>query len=338
MKNLMLICGGQSPEHEISLRSAKNVLTALDRNKYAVQVIGISKAGGWYALEEEELNATIGKNSREVTLVPGRSDCFQSVNGSLGRIDIVFPLLHGPNGEDGAIQGMLKLLNVPFVGTGVLGSAVCMDKDIAKRILKHEGIPVANWKLLTREDTIPAYNDISDKLGIVVYVKPANMGSSVGVHTVSSKEQWKAAVADAFTYDRKVIVEEKLFGRELECAVSGNETPEASGVGEVISGDLYSYEEKYADTSTAQTIIPATVSDEELDRLRTTAIKAYKALNCFGLSRVDMFLNETGEVYVNEVNTIPGFTSISMYPKLWLESGITYAALLDRLVDLAIEL
>jgi len=336
MQNLILLCGGNSPEHEISMRSAKNILKALDREKYVVQVIGISKKGQWFLLDEKNLGASVPDEGLMVSIRPGTRDCFYTSKSSLGDVDVIFPILHGPNGEDGSIQGLIQILDIPFVGPGILGSSICMDKELTKRILRQEGIDVAAWIMLRKGDMIPDFEDVATKLGSVVFVKPANMGSSVGVSRVTNKSDWSIAVKEAFRYDNKVLVEECLIGREMECAVLGNESPKASGVGEVKSGDVYSYDAKYDESSSAKVMIPAEVSNTELDALKSTAVDSYKALECGGLSRVDMFLDENGGVFVNEVNTMPGFTSISMYPKLWENEGLGYTELINQLIELAI--
>lgn len=336
MKNLLILCGGQSPEHEISIRSTKNILKALDQNKYAISIIGISNKGQWRYVSEEELSDKITNQGKEVSIHPGEVDSIRVDKIDLGHFDLVFPILHGPNGEDGTIQGLLKLLGFPFVGPNVLASAVSMDKDITKRLLRDAGLKVAKWELASKGKPIPEYTDIVNKLGAVVFVKPANMGSSVGVHRVTSASEWDHAMKDAFSFDSKVLVEESIEGRELECAVLGNESPQASGVGEVQSGNFYSFDEKYNSGSSAEIVIPAKVDAKYLPDLKSTAIKAYQALNCEGMSRVDMFLTNDGDILINEVNTIPGFTSISMYPKLWEHEGLSYSDLLDRLIELGI--
>ena len=333
MKNLVLICGGVSPEHEISIRSARNILQALDDKKYQIHLIGISKSGSWYLIDKQNLDDEIPEGGNQISLVPGNRDCLQTSEGSIGDVDVVFPILHGPNGEDGSVQGLLQLLNVPFVGPSVLGSSISMDKDVAKQLLKHNGIQVANWISLKKGDIQPEFSEVVDQLGDVVFVKPANMGSSVGVSRVTNSEELNQAIEDAFLHDKKVLIEECLKGRELECAVIGNESPRASGVGEVISGEVYTYDEKYAENSTAQVIIPANVSKSELLLLQEAALNSYKALECEGLARVDMFLTDSGQIIVNEVNTMPGFTSISMYPQLWVQEGMSYTELLDELID-----
>lgn len=337
MINLLVLCGGQSPEHEISVRSTKNILGAIDQSKYQITLVGIAKNGSWRLLKEEDLEKEIVNQGISVAIQPGQDSCFSSEGDPLPKFDVVFPILHGPNGEDGTIQGLLSLLGIPFVGPGVLGSSVSMDKDVTKRLLRDAGLKVADWILVQRGNEIPAYKEVKKQFGSVVFVKPANMGSSVGVHRVTNEQEWKHAIDDALKYDRKVLVERSINGRELECAVLGNENPQATGVGEVQSGDFYSYDEKYASTSHAEIVIPAKVDEKYLSDLKRTAIDAYQALNCEGMSRVDMFLTDDGDILVNEVNTIPGFTSISMYPKLWEQEGLSYSKLIDRLIELAIE-
>lgn len=337
MKRILILCGGQSPEHSISIRSCKNILKAINRNQFSITVIGISQSGEWKLVEESELEEEIYLQGKLVDIRPGKQDCFWVHGESLGAFDVVFPILHGPNGEDGTVQGLLKLLKLPFVGPSVIGSSVSMDKDVTKRLLVQEGLQVADWIMIRKGDPIPSFDEASTRLGSVLFVKPANMGSSVGVHRVTDVEEWNTAIQDALKYDRKVLIEREVKGRELECAVLGNDAPKASGVGEVSSGNFYSYDEKYASTSAAEIIIPARIDERYLPKLRETAVRAYKALECEGLSRVDMFLTENGEVLVNEVNTIPGFTSISMYPKLWETEGISYDELLSTLIELAIE-
>ena len=337
MVNLVILCGGVSPEHEISIRSTKNILAALDRDKYNFHVIGISKSGEWFLLDEDAIDKSIEGGNVLVKITPGKRDWLSTDDENIGPVDVVFPVLHGPNGEDGSIQGLLQNLGTPFVGPGVLSSSIAMDKDVCKSLLKNCNVLVANWISLRSDDEIPAYSIVSGKLGNILFVKPANMGSSVGVSRVTNENEWKDAVAEAFKYDSKILVEECLIGRELECAVLGNANPKASTVGEVKSGEVYSFDEKYASTSSAEIHIPADVSSDELQVLQSTALTSYKALGCEGLSRIDMFLTSEKKVYVNEVNTIPGFTSISMYPKLWEESGVNYSDLLDELITLGLQ-
>ena len=246
--------------------------------------------------------------------------------------------MHGPLGEDGTIQGLLRVLELPFVGPDVLGSAAAMDKDLAKRILRDAGLNVARGQVFhAHEKDQIRYEELTARFGSPIFVKPANMGSSVGVHKVTGAEKLRTAVADAFLYDRKIIIEEMIHGRELECAVLGNEDPQTTAVGEVVTAEGYTYEAKYVSDTAAALHIPAKVSEPELAELRSVAKKAYQALCCEGLSRVDMFLTNAGTVYVNEINTLPGFTNISMYPKLWEKAGVAYPELIERLIQLAID-
>ena len=337
MKRVLILCGGQSPEHQISIRSCKNILKAIDREEHSVTVIGISREGRWLLQDEADLGDEITIKGVDVEIRPGRQDCFYSHGNSLGTFDVIFPILHGPNGEDGAMQGLFQLLGIPFVGCGLLSSAASMDKDFTKRLLRDGGVGVAKWITLLNESDAPSFTEVVEQLSEVVFVKPANMGSSVGVSRVSNEAEWHAAIEEAFGYDSKVLVEESIAGKELECAVIGNGAPKASGVGEVKSGNFYSYEEKYEAQSEAQVIIPADIDSKYLPDLKKTAINAYKILDCSGMSRVDMFLTDTGEIYVNEINTIPGFTSISMYPKLWEVEGLGYTELITELISLANE-
>ncbi|MEM9895280.1 MAG: D-alanine--D-alanine ligase family protein [Bacteroidota bacterium] len=336
--NLFLLCGGQSPEHSISLRSAKNIYEALDKSAYNIFILGISRTGEWYLVDSADMEGEIIPSNQRITLAPGASAPFILNGSSLPQCDVCFPVLHGPNGEDGTVQGLLQLLKVPFVGSGVMSSSMTMDKDVTKRLLISAGIKVAPGSVFHRHSSIPLYDQLAKELGSTLFIKPANMGSSVGVHRVTSQEQLDNGLADAFKYDHKVIIEQQVEGRELECAVKGNASVKCSGVGEVVASDFYSYDEKYAQHSRAKTIIPANVTQKELEELKKTAIEAYKALECKGLARVDMFLTGHGDVLVNEINSLPGFTSISMYPKLWEQEGFAYSDLLDELIELALQI
>jgi D-alanine-D-alanine ligase len=258
----------------------------------------------------------------------------------LGQLDVVFPVLHGPYGEDGSVQGLCRLANMPCVGAGVLGSAVGMDKDVMKRLLRDAGIPIARFVTLPRGMRAPDFPALKEELGTPLFVKPANLGSSVGISRVESDEEYRAALASAFEYDTKVVVEECIVGREIECAVLGNEDPQASIPGEIVAGGghtFYDYEAKYIDEKGAELRIPAPLDSRITEKVQSLARRAFTVLCCEGMARVDMFVKEGGEVLVNEINTIPGFTRISMYPKLWEASGISYSQLVDRLITLAIE-
>ena len=343
-----ILFGGKSAEHEISLLSAKNIAEAIDKRKYQVVLIGIDKKGVW------TLNRTLpsgksilpslpsGKTSKSLALVPGR-EVKQLVSHSNfqppGPIDVVFPVLHGPFGEDGTVQGLLKLANVPFVGASVLGSAVGMDKDVMKRLLRDAGIPSVKFLVLDRSSSGGIkFEKVKRYLKLPAFVKPANLGSSVGINKVKNRKQFESAVKEAFKFDNKILVEESIQGREIECSVLGNDQPIASVPGEIITHhDFYSYKAKYQNEKGAVLEIPAKLPVAIVHKVQDLAIKTFKALCCDGMARVDFFLKNNQEVLVNEINTIPGFTKISMYPKLWEASGISYTKLIDRLIQLALE-
>jgi len=347
--NVAVLFGGKSAEHEVSLQSAKNVINAIDREKYAVTLIGIDKSGHWYinANSQFMLNyidlreVTTNKAHSEVVLVPGDEGqhLIHIAEGHIGcKIDVVFPVLHGPYGEDGTVQGLLKLANIPFVGPGVLGSAVGMDKDVAKRLLRDAKIPIAKFVAVHAWDKDKiAFREAVQCLGLPLFVKPANAGSSVGVSKVHDESQFNSALQRAFEFDHKILIEEFIQGREVECAVLGNEDPVASNIGEIIpQQDFYSYEAKYLDENGALINIPAELAAKTKKAIQELAIKTFQTLGCEGMARIDFFLTKDNRVVVNEINTIPGFTKISMYPKLWENSGITYQELVDQLIQLAL--
>jgi D-alanine-D-alanine ligase len=347
---LVLFFGGQSMEHAVSLESAKNVADALDAAKYDVHLIGIDRKGVWRFIENREtLRKTdvarpidLETSGPAVFMVPsskGVEILELETNKRLGQVDVAFPILHGPYGEDGTIQGYFRTLGLPYVGSGVLGSAVGMDKDVAKRLFRDAGLPIGNFLCLERHaQSTYHFSHISSELGLPFFLKPVNMGSSVGVHKVSNETEFKAALADAFLYDVKVLVEEFIPGREIECSVIGNHEVKASTPGEVLpQHDFYSYEAKYLDENGAKIKIPADLTAEQKTVVKALAIKVYQTLCCEGLSRVDFFLHKDGRFLVNEVNTIPGFTKISMYPKMWSQDGLAYSDLIDRLIELAFE-
>lgn len=318
-----IIFGGKSAEHEVSLQSAKNVLEAIDQEKYEPILISVDKSGRW------RINDSLVALMPQIGLTKGENKI---------SIDVAFPILHGPFGEDGTVQGLLKLANIPFVGSGVLGSAVGMDKDVMKRLLREASVPVGKFIALTSSETVPDYWAVKQKLGAPFFIKPANMGSSVGISKVHDAAEYLPAVKKAFAYDVKIVIEEYIKGREIECAVLGNDKPTASVPGEVISShEFYSYEAKYVDKKGARLEIPAKISTKKTKEIKELAIKTFKTLSAEGLARVDFFLKDNGQIIVNEINTMPGFTAISMYPKLWEASGISYTELIDRLIQLAIE-
>ena len=345
---IAILFGGRSAEHEVSIQSAKNVAAALDKDKYDLLLVGIDKEGEWHFFADQQiftqatLDPKVIKKGEGVAFLPtGKSPkvLLYEQGKYLPSPDVVFPVLHGPYGEDGAVQGFLKMLNLPVVGADILGSAVGMDKEIMKRLLKEAGLPLGKFIVIKEgERENISWSQVAKELGSPVFVKPANLGSSVGVSKVENERQFQEALLLAFAYDLKVIVEEFIPGREIECAVLGNEQPRASLPGEIIpQRDFYSYEAKYLDQEGAILKAPAELPDEVVKEVQTLAVKTFLTLQCNGMGRVDFFLKDSGEVLINEINTIPGFTQISMYPKLWEVSGLSYSALLDELIRLALE-
>ncbi len=345
--NLIVLFGGESAEHDVSCTTAAHVLRAADAAKYDITPVGISTSGQW-ALADDAASAL----GRGADAIPGRLDPTGSALSptpmleTAARADartVVLPLLHGPMGEDGTVQGLLELADLPFVGSGVLGSAVAMDKAMAKQVLAAAGIPQARHRSFAEHELTPGLPAaLADELGLPAFVKPANMGSSVGVTKAHSVEELRDAIAHALTYDEMIVVEEGIAGREIEVAVLGNTAPEASVAGEIVPGEeFYSYEDKYV-TDGAQLLIPAPIGPEAMAEVRRLAVRTFQALRCEGLARVDFFYERDEDgggrgFLCNEVNTMPGFTPISMFPKLWMHSGMEYGALIDRLVDLALD-
>ncbi|MQR01099.1 D-alanine--D-alanine ligase family protein [Glaciimonas soli] len=356
-----VLYGGRSGEHEVSLQSAASVIRYLDKEKYEIIPIGIDKTGRWHLSGPEVLASTtkalpIYRNMPEVVM-PSNPDALSTGVVALasgastpttfnGKFDVVFPVMHGTFSEDGTIQGLLELADVPYVGCGVLASAVGMDKDIAKRVMRDAGLQVVPWVTVRNGEWArnPSALEarIAKELGFPCFVKPANAGSSVGVHKVKTADALAAAINDALRYDTKILVEKAISVREIELSVLENiqlsEEPLVSVVGEVTpTHEFYSYEAKYLDENGAALHIPALLTPTQMKTAQDIARCVFTALECEGLARVDLFLDkESGEFYVNEINTLPGFTSISMYPKLWEASGISYADLLSKLVDLAL--
>lgn len=372
-----ILTGGRSAEHEVSLRSAQTVVDHLNKTKYEPVVIIIDRLGRW----------RLQKSDRPVLLNPsaGQGELLDEKTGQkLAKLDVLFPVLHGPYGEDGSIQGLAKLADLPCVGAGILGSAVGMDKDVMKRLLTEAGMPVCPYEVIRKSErsqqdrpqndwslhdrsqqnqsqhdglqqdrpqsdrlqsdgpqsdrSLFSYHQLKEKLGSTMYIKPANMGSSVGVSKVDSKEEFDQAVNAAFAYDQKILVEQAVQGRELELSVLGNDQPAVSVAGEILAHDtFYSYQTKYGDNSPSELLIPAPITAHQLKNLQQIVIQVFTTLECRGMARVDMFMTKKGQIYVNEINTIPGFTSISMYPKLWSASGLLIEDLIDRLILLAID-
>ncbi|HZJ76696.1 MAG TPA: D-alanine--D-alanine ligase family protein [Oscillospiraceae bacterium] len=355
--NVMIIFGGKSGEHEISLISASSILKAMDKSKYSITMIGITKEGVWKLYEGpideiengnwekivERIERERGFEGHMCLLPTGGDDGIVTLgNGKTKKIDVIFPVLHGPYGEDGTIQGLFEMMNIPYVGAGVLASSVAMDKAVAKKLLQADDVPQAEYDVVMfkqyRNHEVEIINRLENNFEYPVFVKPANMGSSVGITKVYDRENLKKAIELAGKYDRKIVIEETINGREIECAVLGNDDPIASLPAEIIpSADFYDYHDKYI-AGTSQFAIPADLSEDMTKKVRDMAVDVYKLLDCTGLARVDFFIeNGTDRILLNEVNTMPGFTKISMYPKMMEATGIKYEDLIDRLIMLAVE-
>lgn len=347
---LAVFIGGKSPEHAISLRSGQSVISALNKEKYDVHVIGIDPSGHWHYCDPSDylknptdvqnLSLKIGK--MQVALDFSRNKCLlthKNTGKTISQIDAVFPVLHGSNGEDGVIQGIFRSVNVAFVGVDILTSSVGMDKDVAKRLWRDAGIPVADFlTIYTRNKHQVSFQSAKQALGLPMFVKPANAGSSVGVHKVTSEEEFAHAIRDAFQYDTKLLIEKAIQGIEVECAILGNDKPRASVIGAIKPTEqFYSFEAKYVSTTGAKLEIPANITSSLSKKIQKLAIRAFQCIEAEGLSRVDFFLTPQNEIILNEINTMPGFTSISMYPKLWEASGLSYPDLLDELIRLALQ-
>lgn len=345
-----LLFGGRSGEHEVSVRSARSVVAEIDPGRYELILVGVGRDGRWHWIdgaavpEAESVEAGHGPE-----VIPAASDTsglgrlVHSGNGAVvAEVDVFFPILHGPHGEDGTVQGLCEVFGVACVGAGVLGSAIGMDKDVHKRLLRQAGLPVVPFEAIRVDEWRSSPGLVAGRvaaLGDTVFVKPANLGSSVGISKVVESSQLAPAMETAFRFDRKAVVEKGIDAREIECAVLGNEHPRASVPGEIIPGaEFYSYDDKYASASEAKLVIPAELSESQTERLRSLALEVFRVLELRGMARVDFFLDRaSGEIYVNEPNTLPGFTSISMYPKLWEASGVSYRDLVSQLIELAID-
>ena len=352
---IAVLFGGRSGEHEVSLMSAKSVLSALDPEKYEITQIGITKDGVWMAgenvLDALSKGQTEDENLKQVVIIPDQYhnriwkiqiEDFAWMLEPLADVDVVFPVLHGTFGEDGTLQGLLELADLAYVGAGVTGSSVGMDKGVFKDVMRANDIPTVESVIVLRsevEKNIEAVICQAEAVGpYPLFVKPANLGSSVGITKCNNRADLGEGLMEAAAYDRRVLVERGVNAHEIEVSVLGNDAPQTSILGEVLpSREFYSYESKYVD-GTSGLLIPAPLPDETAEKIRQMAVTAYKAIDCAGMARVDFFVEKaTGEIYLNEVNTIPGFTSISLYPKLWEASGLPYTKLVDRLVELALE-
>ncbi len=347
--NLAILCGGQSPEHQVSLQSAKNIIEAIDKEKYKIILIGINKKGEWFNYEKDNFldfpndpeKIKLKNNGQRVNLILGEKKELYFLNNPQKKeiIDVAFPILHGTFGEDGTIQGLLKLANIPFVGPNLLSSAIAMDKYIAKKLLKENGLLVADFLVFHKnEKNKISFSKIKEKLGLPFFIKPVNAGSSIGVSKIEDEKKFQKGIKEAFKNDDKILIEKAIEGRELECAILGNENLIPSEIGEILAQkDFYSYSAKYIDQNGAILKMPAKLPQKIKEEAQKIAQKAFRTLNCSGMARVDFFLDKNNKIIINEINTIPGFTKNSMYPKLLELSGIKYKNLLDKLINLAIE-
>ena len=349
-----IIFGGKSVEHEVSLQSAASIANVIDKSKYKIYPVYIDQNGNWFLLPSiftlveaaDKIPEEYQKLGIETGIVIRKNTAWLidlNMPETKTNIDLIFPVLHGTHGEDGSIQGLAKMYNLPCVGTGILGSAVSMDKDISKRLLRDAGINVAEFKVFNKFDRhMINYKEIIEKFGVPVFIKPANAGSSVGISKVYNETDFCKALDVAFRFDNKIIIEKFIMGFEIECSVLGYKNPLVSVAGEVKpkkgngSSGFYSYEAKYIDKNGATLKIPAQLPEDILTKVRDLSLKAYKVLACNGMARVDSFVTDDYTIYINEINTIPGFTNISMYPKLFEATGIKYAELVDMLVTIAI--
>ncbi len=337
MINVGVVFGGKSAEHEVSIKSAFNVVNSLNRNEFVPFFIFIDKSGKWFLVEEDDFFKKRFVGDEVVFLNGGGGDLFNMNSGEVCcSLDIVFPVLHGPNGEDGVVQGVFRNASVPFVGFDVLGSAVSMDKDVMKRLFRDACIPIGDFFVVRSDEELMSFDVVVEKVGLPFFVKPANMGSSVGVHKVYDEEGYFTAIKDAFLFDSKVVVERFIDGREVECSVLEKRDGEvvSSVVGEIVlNSDFYSYESKYLNSNESSLVIPAVLDDEVIEEIRELAVKVFKVVCGRGLGRVDFFVEKSsGKVFVNEINSLPGFTDISMFPKLFEVSGISNEELVSELI------
>ncbi len=333
---IALLFGGKSVEHEISIRSAQNIFQYIDRDLFDVIPIGITGSGEWYLTENVTSQIRNGE-PLQITLT-GEKRGFATEGGAV-EMDMIFPALHGTDGEDGSIQGMLTALEIPFVGTGVLGSSICMSKLYSKKLLEAAGIPVSRFIAFSNEDNID-FTFVKQAVGLPFMVKAANLGSSVGVFKVSSEEGFQDIIDEVFQYDHTLLCEEFVSGRELECAVMGNKDAQASVPGEIVISEnyeFYTYEAKYEDPDAVEIVIPAELTADQVKEIQKQSVLSFQTLYCQDYARVDLFLADDGRVLINEINTIPGFTNASMFPMMWNQHGINFQNLITKLINLALE-
>jgi D-alanine-D-alanine ligase len=338
-KKIAILYGGRSVEHGVSINSARNIFEYLDKDKFEAYLIGISSGGTWYLTEKVSKEIESGEEL-SLRLNP-TSPAFVTAKGKSITIDIVFPVLHGTDGEDGSIQGLIKAMDLPMVGTGVLGSAMSMSKLVTKRLLKEAGLPVADFvSAYFPEKNNLKFESIQEKLGLPFMVKSASLGSSVGVSKVNSKADFEKAVEEGFRYDDCVLIDKYVQGREIECAIMGNSPAKASLPGEIIISkkyEFYTFDAKYVDGDAVSIDVPAELDSVSQEKIRSLSLQAYQALACEDFARVDLFLTKEGDVFVNEINTIPGFTNSSMFPMMWKERGVSFTELISQLIAMALE-
>lgn len=330
----MLLFGGESSEHTVSITSARNVYAAIDDTKFDVSLCYITEHGKWLLVDSFE-QVTDSSSLPQIVPILGSKSFMIMSDKSLISPDVILPILHGENGEDGSVQGLAKLSHIPIVGCDIAASAVCIDKVIAKQLLQNSGINVVPYEIHNSGDLMPSFRQLSEKLGDTLFIKPARCGSSVGINKATNDDELSFAIEEAHKYDNKILIERSINARELEVGALGSgANTKISCVGEIApDGDFYTFESKYSETSKSQVIIPAQIDDEMSEIIKSTAMKAYKVLGCSGLSRIDFFLSDENTLYLNEVNTLPGFTNISMYPKLWRHEGILYNKLIEMLIN-----
>lgn len=337
-KIVAVLYGGRSVEHGVSINSARNIVEHIDKEKFEPLAIGINTKGKWFLTKSVDKNIDQGQ-PLGLILDPEKPGFILLASGDRLKIDIIFPVLHGTDGEDGSIQGLIKAIDLPMVGTGVLGSAVSMNKIIAKRLLQEAGIPVTKFLAFHFDEQKKIkFEAIKMKLGLPFMVKSASLGSSVGVTKVSRKSDFKSAVEESFRYDQEILFEQFIEGREIECAILGNKPAEASNPGEIVISkkyEFYTFDAKYVDAEAVEIKVPARLDKKSIKLIREASLQAYRALHCEDFSRVDLFLTKKGKIYVNEINTIPGFTNSSMYPMMWKERGISFTDLISKLLNLA---
>lgn len=339
-KKVAILYGGRSVEHGVSVNSARNIFEFIDKELYEPLPIGISQTGQWFLTQGVSKDINQGK-PLGLILDPKNAGIILLASSDRIKVDVLFPVLHGTDGEDGSIQGLIKAVDLPMVGTGVLGSALAMNKVVAKRLLKESGVPVTKFLSYTyRDKSRISFETVVKKLGMPFMVKSASLGSSVGVSKVSKKTEFKKALEEAFRYDHEIIIEEFIIGREIECAVLGNNPAKASNPGEIVISknyEFYTFDAKYVDPDAVSIQVPAELDKAIIQSIRKASVKAYQALRCEDFARVDLFLTKRGKIYVNEINTIPGFTNSSMFPMMWKERGVSFTGLITQLITFAFE-